>query len=76
MNYAAIDAYVQRLIEESTPEHTIWNVEKIRQGKPANWNYIDGCMITALLSMAESTGKSDYFDFAEHFIDSFISPDG
>ena len=76
MDLSRIDAYVQRLIRESTPERTIWNVEKLREGKPSNWNYIDGCMITALLSVAEIKGDQRYFDFAEHFIDSFISEDG
>lgn len=71
-----IDEYVLRLIQESTPEKTVWNVEKLRQGKPSDWNYIDGCMITALLSMAEITGDSRYFDFAESFIDFFIGEDG
>ncbi len=74
--YEQIDAYILRLIEESTPERTVWNVEKLRQGKPADWNYIDGCMITALLSIAEITGDARYFDFAEGFIDSFIAEDG
>lgn len=74
--YEQIDAYVSRLIEESTPERTVWNVEKLRQGKPADWNYIDGCMITALLSMAEITGEAKFFDFAERFIDHFVAPDG
>lgn len=74
--YQQIDDYVLRLIQESTPERTVWNVEKIRQGKSADWNYIDGCMITALLSMAEITGESRYFDFAEHFIDHFVAEDG
>jgi len=74
--YEQIDAYILRLIEESTPERTVWNVEKLRQGKPADWNYIDGCMITALLSIAEITGDKRYFDFAEGFIDSFVSEDG
>ena len=74
--YEKIDAYVQRLIRESTPEHTVWNIEKVRQGKPASWNYIDGCMMTALLSMAEITGEQDYFDFTERYIDWFIGEDG
>ena len=74
--YEQIDAYILRLIEESTPERTVWNVEKLRQGKPADWNYIDGCMITALLSIAEITGDQRYFDFAEGFIDSFVAEDG
>ena len=74
--YEKIDAYVRRLIRESTPERTVWNIEKIRQGKPADWNYIDGCMMTALLSLAEITGDSSFSDFAEHFIDHFVNEDG
>ena len=74
--YEQIDAYVLRLINESTPERTVWNVEKLRQGKPADWNYIDGCMLTALLAREEITGEKRYFDFVEHFVDSFISEDG
>ena len=74
--YEKIDAYVQRLIRESTPEYTVWNIEKVRQGKPASWNYIDGCMMTALLSMSEITGDSQYADFAEHYIDWFVQEDG
>ena len=74
--YEEIDTYVQRLIRESTPERTVWNIEKVRQGKPASWNYIDGCMITALLAMSEITGDGQYFRFAESFIDWFVQPDG
>ena len=74
--YEKIDAYVRRLIRESSPEHTVWNIEKVRQGKPASWNYIDGCMMTALLSMAEITGEQAYFDFCERYIDWFVAEDG
>ena len=74
--YQKIDEYVHRLIRESTPERTIWNIEKLREGKTGSWNYIDGCMITALLSMAEITGEREYFDFAEGFIDAYILEDG
>ncbi len=74
--YENIDAYVLRLIRESSPQRTIWNVERIRQGKPASWNYIDGCMMTALLAMSEITGEGQYFDFAESFIDDFVAEDG
>ncbi|MBQ9210231.1 MAG: glycoside hydrolase family 88 protein [Clostridia bacterium] len=74
--YAALDQYVHRLITESSPSHTIWNVEKLRQGVPTNWNYIDGCMMTALLSLYEITGERRYFDFVESFIDAFVNEDG
>ncbi len=71
-----LDQYVARLIRESSPERTVWNVEKLRQGAPASWNYIDGCMMTALLSLSEITGEKRDFDFVESFIDSFVSEDG
>ena len=74
--YSQIDEYITRLLRESTPERTIWNVEKLRQGKPSDWNYIDGCMITALLAMYDITGEDRFFDFAEHFIDYFVREDG
>ena len=74
--YAEIGRYVISLIERSTPRQTAWNVERLRAGKPADWNYIDGCMMTALLSMAQITGESRYADFVEAFIDSFVDEDG
>ena len=74
--YEAIDRYVFSLIERSTPERTVWNIEKARQGIPTNWNYIDGCMITALLAMSDITRDNRYFDFARTFIDAFVSEDG
>ena len=74
--YEEIDAYVRSLIEKSSPSHTAWNIERVREGKPASWNYIDGCMITALLAMSDITGDARYFDFAEGFIDWFVLDDG
>lgn len=75
-NYNQIDAYVLYLIEHSSPEKTAWNIEKAREGKPATWNYIDGCMLAALLDMAKITGDARYFDFVEGFVDSFVLEDG
>ncbi len=74
--YDKIDRYIERLLDKSTPEAPYWNIESIRQGKPPHWNYIDGCMITALLCAAEITGEGRYADFAEEFIDYYISEDG
>ena len=74
--YEEIDAYVQGLIEKSSPSCTAWNIESVREGRPASWNYIDGCMITALLAMSDITGDPRYFKFAESFIDWFVEEDG
>ncbi|QTE68952.1 glycoside hydrolase family 88 protein [Clostridiales bacterium] len=74
--YTDLDRYIDRLVAESSPEYTAWNVEQHRANKPVKWNYVDGCMMTALLNMAQITGEKRYFDFAESFIDSFILEDG
>ena len=74
--YELIDRYVKTLIKKSTPEKTAWNIERIRQGKPSDWNYIDGCMLTALMSMTDITGDRQYADFAERVVDHFVQPDG
>ena len=74
--YEAIDRYVFSLIEQSSPERTAWNIERVRDGVPTNWNYIDGCMLTALLAMAEISGDERYFDFVRGFVDAFVGEDG
>ena len=74
--YKKIDSYIERLLDRSTPDKPLWNIEYIHKGKPASWNYIDGCMITALLCAAEITGEAKYADFAESFIDYYINEDG
>ena len=38
--YEAIDRYVLSLVEGSTPEKTLWNIERLRAGKPTSWNYM------------------------------------
>ena len=74
--YEKIDAYIDRLIAESTADAPIWNIESIRQGKKPHWNYIDGCMITALMEIADIKNDKRYFDFAERFIDYYVRDDG
>ena len=76
MDYKKIDEFVLHLVEASTPERTAWNVEKLREGKKASWNYIDGCMLTALMEMSRITGDEQYFQFAGACIDYFLEEDG
>ena len=76
MDYKRIDDFVLRLVEESTPERTVWNIEKIREGKAASWNYIDGCMLTALMEMEGITGEERYFQFVRQCVDHFVGDDG
>ena len=61
--------YIDELLEKSTPEAPMWNIEKIRQGLKSNWNYIDGVMIKAVLQMYDVTKDEKYLKFADDFID-------
>ena len=76
MDYKIIDKYIDRLIEDTTPEAPIWTIENIRQGKPAAWNYIDGCMMTSLYSIYRQTGDKKYLDFIDKFVDYYVFDDG
>ena len=71
-----IERYVERIMAESTPDKPLWNIEKIAEGKINGWNYIDGCMMIALLNMHKITGQSRYYDFAENFLDYYVFEDG
>ncbi len=71
-----LDDYIARLLKESTPERTVWNIEKVRQGHTGSWNYIDGCMLTALEAMGQITGDDTYFAFLCRFLEYYVSPEG
>ena len=71
-----LDNYIKQLIENSTPQEPAWNIEKIRAGKPNTWNYIDGCMIKALITFYDITKDERYLQFADEFIDYFVQEDG
>ncbi|MCR5742545.1 MAG: glycoside hydrolase family 88 protein [Lachnospiraceae bacterium] len=71
-----IEKYIEELLKESTPDRPIWNIEKIRSGHVSGWNYIDGCMIKAIMEMYTITGDKKYLDFADSFIDHKVSDDG
>ena len=68
--------YIDELLEKSTPDAPMWNIEKIRQGVKSNWNYIDGVMIKAVLQMYDVTKEEKYLKFADDFIDYRVHEDG
>jgi unsaturated rhamnogalacturonyl hydrolase len=74
--YEILDKYIEKLINESTPKRPIWNIEYLDKGKEAKWNYIDGCMMTALFELNKITGDKKYLDFIEKFIDYYVFEDG
>ena len=68
--------YADDLLKNSDAENPMWNLEKIREGLPYKWNYIDGCMMTAVLALYELTGETYYLDFADRFVGHFVREDG
>ena len=68
--------YVDLLLEKSTAEKPFWNKEVERSGKVNKWNYIDGCMISAVISLYDMTKEKRYLDFAVSFVNSFIDAEG
>ena len=76
MQLPVFERYIDQLIEKSTLDVPVWNIEKAKSGKAAGWNYIDGCMILALLETYRATGEKRYYDFADAFIDHRVKEDG
>ena len=68
--------YIDELLEKSTPEAPMWNIEKLKQGLKSKWNYIDGCMIKAVLEMYAISKDEKYLKFADDFIDYRVAEDG
>ena len=68
----AIEKYIDILMKGSTPDKPLWNQESIRLKRGAVWNYIDGCMITAVLALYEDTKDKKYLDFADSYVGWFV----
>ena len=76
MKLPIFEKYIDGLIEKSTLDIPAWNIEKALEGKAAGWNYIDGCMILALLEIYQATGEKKYYEFADAFINHRVQEDG
>lgn len=71
-----IERYILELIDRSTPRRTAWNVEKIRENEDVKWNYIDGCMLMALIALTEISGDDRFIAFTEKVADCFVQENG
>ncbi len=76
MQIPVFERYIDELIEKSTLDVPVWNIEKAMAGKAAGWNYVDGCMILALLETYHATGEKKYYEFADAYIDHRVEEDG
>lgn len=71
-----LQRYIDELLDKSTPQQPIWNIEIIRNGEQSTWNYIDGCMIKAILELYAITKEERYLTFADAFIDYYVEENG
>ena len=76
IDFKVVDAYIDELMTKSTTKYPAWNMEKKLQGKESTWDYIDGCMILALLEIYSSTKESKYLTFSDSYIDYRVKDDG
>lgn len=72
----SMQAFINYLIDQSTPDKPIWNKEVILYNKEAKWNYIDGVMLIALMELYHLTHDSKYFNFVKAYVDHYINEDG
>lgn len=81
MNYIhrlekAVKLYIQKLILPSEPLCPLWNRENFIFRKKPKWNYIDSCMITAVLRLYEYSGDRNLLDFAVSFTSAYVDENG
>jgi len=76
MRIPVIDKYIDDLLNRSTYDAPAWNLEKAKRGGKSGWNYVDGCMILAMLELYRMTGEEKYLEFADGFIDCRVQEDG
>lgn len=76
MKIDLIESYINSLLAESTPACPLWNVERLRSGEKRSWNYIDGCMMIALLRLHERTGDKRFYQFVHDYLDTLVDDDG
>jgi len=74
--YSKVNELMHNLIKKSTPDRPKWNIEVALGHISPGWNYVDGCMIKAVLDIYEATNDKFYIDFAHNFIDYYVSAYG
>ncbi len=71
-----IKLFLDRIIDNSTYDKPLWNVEKIMENSKPKWNYIDGCMLKAIMEIYYIIDDKKYLDFVTNFIDYYVDEDG
>ena len=67
-------SYIDKLILASEPLRPRWNRENFIFRKEPRWNYMDSCIIRALMMFADS--RPELVDYAVRFVSSYVTPEG
>lgn len=70
------ESYINNIILPSEPAFPMWNRENFVFRKKPKWNYIDNCMIKAVIALYEITDNKKLLDYAVRFTDFYIGTDG
>lgn len=68
--------YIERLVLTSEPLNPKWNRENYIFKKKPKWNYMDSCMIRALLKYSEKTNDTRMIAYAVKFVNSYVNKNG
>ena len=74
--YELPDKYIDFLLDNSTTAAPMWNIENVRSGNKNKWNYIDACMVSAVLELYDIKKENRYLEFAKGFVGEFVKDDG
>lgn len=68
--------YIERLVLNSEPLNPKWNRENYIFRKQPKWNYMDSCMIKALLTYSEKNSDPRLIGYAVRFVNSYVNENG
>ncbi len=71
-----VEGYIEKMILPSDPLQPMWNRENQIYRKAAKWNYIDSCMIRAVLMLYEVSGDRRLSEYADRFLSAYVTESG
>lgn len=71
-----VNAYKEKMILPSAPLRPMWNRENFVCKKQPKWNYIDACMIKAVMMLNVVCADSRLTEYAECFTNAYVAEDG
>lgn len=70
-----LERFIKQILSSNSKNESTWLKEKSESPK-IKWNYMDGCMIKAILELYQITKNEYYLKFSDDYIDRFIQSDG